>query len=280
MATPKLKLGNDKWATKQRSLLAFNDEGNNFKSLPFQVERLSGGSYVGRNGLVQYAATEEPRIDFTNYSKGSLLLEPQRTNYALNSNDASQWANVGGSQSITKTANFATAPDGTQTATRLQATATGSNYSLISISTTAFTGDYAGSVYLKSNTGSTENVVVYGRNTTVTSYAIGNEWQRIDLQGSGTSGQNLYLFIGSFPNNGSDESIDVLVWGGQLEAGDYSTSYIPTAGSASTRIQDEVIKGGNDYLFNDTEGTLFVDLENFDVVGGTRELTLSNGYFK
>jgi hypothetical protein len=113
MANPKLKLGNDIWATKQKSLLAYNDEGGNYKSIPFQVDRISGGTYVGRNGLIQSAASNEPRIDFTSNTKGALLLEPQRTNYALNSNDASQWGNVGGSQSITKTQNYSTAPDGT-----------------------------------------------------------------------------------------------------------------------------------------------------------------------
>lgn len=262
MADPKLKLGNDIWATKQKSLLAYNDEGGNYKSIPFQVDRVSGGTYVGRNGLIQSAASNEPRIDFTSNTKGGLLLEPQRTNYALNSNDASQWANVGGSQSITKTANYSIAPDGTQTAARLQASASGSGYSLISLSTYSFVGNYSLSVYLKSNTGNIQNVVVYGRNTSVDAYAIGNDWQRIELQGSGTSGQNLYLFLGSFPNNGSDNTIDVSVWGGQLEAGTYATSIIPTSSAAVTRVVDTCESGENlSNLINNSEGTLFVDFE-------------------
>jgi hypothetical protein len=262
MANPKLKLGNDIWATKQKSLLAYNDEGGNYKSIPFQVDRISGGTYVGRNGLIQSAASNEPRIDFTSNTKGALLLEPQRTNYALNSNDASQWANVGGSQSITKTANYSIAPDGTQTAARLQASASGSGYSLISLSTTSFVGNYSLSVYLKSNTGNIQNVVVYGRNTSVDAYAIGNDWQRIELQGSGTSGQNLYLFLGSFPNNGSDNTIDVSVWGGQLEAGTYATSIIPTSSAAVTRVIDfTFIPSGLQNILNTSEGTLFVDVD-------------------
>lgn len=277
MADPKIKLGNDIWATKQESLLAYNDEGGNFKSLPFQVDRLSNGTYYGRNGLIQTAASNEPRIDFTSNTKGGLLLEPQRTNYALYSNDASQWGNVGGSQSITKTQNYSTAPDGTQTAARLQATATGSNYSLIQLSTTSTTGNYAGSVYLKSNTGNTENVIVYGRNTSVTSYPIGNEWQRIEIQGSATSGQNSYLFLGSFPNNGSDESIDILVWGGQLEAGTYASSYIPTSSAVVTKVKDEVENGGNKYIINKSSGTIFLDCKLFQPISdGGRCFQISN----
>ena len=248
--------------------------GNLYSVIPnsgagdFTHTRNGTATRVNSQGLIETVNANVPRLDYP-FIDGvvqdcpHLLLEPQRTNYALNSNDASQWSNVGGSQSITKTANYATAPDGSLTATRLQATATGSNYSLISISTTSFTGDYSGSVYLKSNTGNTENVIVYGRNTSVTSYPIGNEWQRIEIQGSGTSGQNLYLYLGSFPNNGSDESIDILVWGGQIEQGSYPTSYTQTGASTVTRLKDECTNGGNADLFNVTEGTLFLDFEAF-----------------
>lgn len=221
---------------------------------------------VNKDGLIESVAADVPRLNY-NFIDGvvqpdpHLLLEPTRTNYATNSNDASQWANVSGSQSIIKTQNYSTAPDGTQAATRLQATATGSNYSLIQLSTTSITGNYAGSVYLKSNTGNTENVIVYGRNTSVTSYPIGNQWQRIELQGSGTSGQNLYLFLGSFPNNGSDESIDVLVWGGQIEEGNYATSLIPTSGLAVTRTVDTCVDAGNNTIISSLDGSVFVDLK-------------------
>ena len=246
----------------------------------FTVSVDAKATRVNKDGLIESVSANQARLNYdtTNPQDPHLLLEPSRTNYALNSNDASQWVNVGGSQSITKTANYSTAPDGTQTAARLQATATGSNYSLISLSTTSFTGNYTGSVYLKSNTGSNENVVIYGRNTIVTSYSIGNEWQRIDLQGSGTSGQNLYLFLGAFPNNGSDESIDVLVWGGQLEAGNYATSLIPTSVFVETRTKDRCTGGGDDNLFNDSEGVLFLDIQALaDVDASNRYITLSDG---
>lgn len=261
MAT-KLKLGtNNNWATKVDKLLAYNDENGNFKPIEFDADRSSTATRVNKEGLVENVEANRPRVQFSG-NNGYLLLEPTRTNYATYSSDASQWGNVSGSQSITKTQNYSTAPDGTQTATRLQATATGSNYSLISLSTTSITGNYTGSVYLKSNTGNTENVVVYGRNTSVSSYAIGNQWQRIEFQGSGTSGQNLYLFLGSFPNNGSDESIDVLVWGGQLEAGTFSTSLIPTTTAVVTRTVDSCeIASGLENIIGQTEGTLFIDFE-------------------
>ena len=230
---------------------------------------------VREDGLIETVDSNIPRLDWLNSNCPSLLLEPQRTNYAINSSNASLWVDVSGSQPITKTQNYAISPDGTHTAARIQANATGSNYSLIQLSTSSFTGNYSGSVYLKSNTGNTENVIVYGRNTSVTSYPIGNEWQRIEIQGSGTSGQNLYLFLGSFPNNGSDENVDILVWGGQLEQGTYTSSYIETTSSLVSRSQDICINGGDADLFDITEGTFFVDVTPFKASEFHR-ITLSN----
>lgn len=281
MATPKLKLGNDKWATKQRSLLAYNDEGNNFKSLPFQVERLSGGSYVGRNGLIQYAATEEPRIDFTNYSKGALLLEPQRTNYATYSNDASQWSNITQNGTVTATANYSVAPDGTNTATRLQMSVSGSGYALKSRSTTSFFGDYSASVYLKTTSGNNQNVCMTGRNAGNNVFTVTGEWQRFEINGSTTSGLNAYFNLGVYTSfTGADNPIDILVWGGQLEAGDYSTSYIPTTNSAATRIVDftenDSIPGD---LINSTEGTIFIDFEYLYETTSSSSTDANRDYF-
>jgi len=269
MATPKLKLGNDKWATKQRSLLAFNDEGNNFKSLPFQVERLSRGSYVGRNGLVQYAATEEPRIDFTNYSKGALLLEPQRTNSVVQSNDLSTtWV---ASSGVTLTANQSS-PDGGTNAYKVEMSASGNRFLYITGGTSGV--QYTISGYFRADANTT--IGFSDGNLNPNSINLTTEWQRFTF--TYTSGSSVLIQIDNyFGVSPAQEAKTFYAFGLQAEAGSYATSLIPTAGSASTRIKDEVINGGNDYLFNDTEGTLFVDLENFDVAGGT-EVTLSNGF--
>ncbi len=253
---------------KVYSVLPVNGDGD------FDFDRASKGTRVREDGLIEEVTDNVPRLDWYDSNCPSLLLEPLRTNYALNSSDASQWATVSGSQSVTKTQNYAISPNGTRTAARIQANATGSNYSLIQLSTSSFIGNYAGSVYLKSNTGNTENVIVYGRNTSITSYPIGNEWQRIEIQGSGTSGQNLYLFLGSFPNNGSDENVDILVWGGQLEQGTYTSSYIPTP-SITTRLKDECLNGGDRDLFDITEGSFFVDVLPYNA-GLVSTISLSN----
>jgi hypothetical protein len=76
-----LKFGNGQWATKVGSTLAYNDEGGNFKPLPFNFTRSTSGTRVNKDGLIEVVTNNKPRIDFLNDSNGALLLEPSRTNF-------------------------------------------------------------------------------------------------------------------------------------------------------------------------------------------------------
>jgi hypothetical protein len=75
-----LKFGNGQWATKVGSTLAYNDEGGNFKPLPFNFTRSTSATRVNKDGLIEVVTNNKPRIDFLNDSNGALLLEPSRTN--------------------------------------------------------------------------------------------------------------------------------------------------------------------------------------------------------
>jgi hypothetical protein len=282
MADPKLKLGNDIWATKQKSLLAYNDEGGNFKSLPFQVDRISSGTYVGRNGLIQTAASNEPRIDFLSNTKGHLLLEPQRTNYAAYSAqfDNSYWskATSDSTPNPTVTANAAVSPDGGLNADRVQATAAPSNQWAVvkrdGINTGATVGSkLQQSIYLKAYDSSQvgKNVDVYmfdWSNTvykTMYKHTLTSDWERVVVEhtitGANTTTNIQFAFgKGRDYEGGSTQSeaaTDFLVWGGQLEKGDTKSSYIPTSGGAVTRVVDSCLNAGNSNIFNNTEGVLF-----------------------
>ena len=75
-----IKLGNGNWATKEGSLLAYNDENNNFKPLPFTTTRASSATVVNKQGLIETVGSGIPRIDFSDDANGALLLEPTATN--------------------------------------------------------------------------------------------------------------------------------------------------------------------------------------------------------
>ena len=69
----------------------------------------------------------------------------------------------------------------------------------------------------------------------------------------------------------------VYIWGAQLEAGSYATSYIPTSGSTVTRNQDIFTRDGIGSLINSTEGVLFVEIAALSDDGTFRILSLSSG---
>ena len=97
----KLKFGNGTWATKEGSTLAYNDENNNYKPLPFTTTRGSIATRVNKEGLIEVVGNDIPRIDYTDSADGALLLEPSRSNLITYSEDFSNgvW-NIGGATTI------------------------------------------------------------------------------------------------------------------------------------------------------------------------------------
>jgi len=281
MADPKLKLGNDIWATKQKSLLAYNDEGGNFKSLPFQVDRISGGSYVGRNGLIQYAASNEPRIDFLNNTKGGLLLEPQRTNSITHSEDFSDgsW----NKNNATVTANNTTAPDGSSSADLITSTGT-APYARVTFTHSTLT-DYCVSIfgkkgdedylYIRALALSSQPIASFNLSTgtlgtinsglTAEIESHNNGWYRCIIKYTTTSSisNNLidFGFASSDNSRFSSSGKFAYFWGAQVDVANTKSSYIPTSGGAVTRVQDYIAKGGNEYIFNDSEGVLYAEIQ-------------------
>ena len=225
--------------------------------------RATTATRVDENNLVSSVASNVPRIDYTGGGCPSILLEPQRTNQSLNSNDISQIGTLNSPSSVINTSgNYAESPDGTENATRVVASATGFNYALISSTAiTSTSGDYVGSIYLKSNNGSNQNVAFYGRNASVNYVTITPNWERYNVLGSASSN---FINFGARTSYGSDSSLDFLAWGLQIEHGSYATSLIPTVASTVTRNAD-VINRDDIYtnnLITAAGGTWFIELNN------------------
>jgi hypothetical protein len=65
------------------------------------------------------------------------------------------------------------------------------------------------------------------------------------------------LFTGSSTTGYVGTGSYAYIWGAQIEAGAYATSYIPTLGATVTRGADSCSKTGISSLIGQTEGTLF-----------------------
>ena len=204
-----------------------------------------------------------PRLTYQNGGGGcpSLLLEKQSTNILTYSEDFTNaaWAKLdsgSGSTTPVVTANYATSPDGTQNADRLQCTLGSSGYSLIQQSPTV-SGTHTGSIWVKSNTGANQNVY-FRVSQNSTAYVVTPEWQRINL----TEVNGDYLTIGLRDQTGyTNYSCDILIWGAQLEASSYPTSYIVSTSSSATRVADACFKTSATALIGQTEGTMFGEIQ-------------------
>ena len=260
-----IKLGNGTWATKEGSLLAYNDENNNFKPLPFTTTRDTIATVVNKQGLIETVGSGIPRIDFSDDANGALLLEPSATNLLTYSEDFSNASWTKSSSAVTITSNVA--PDGT----------INSVYNLTGTNANLYTGgtpniEHTISVYAKSNGQGKDNFKLRLGNSTSSSIIVTDKWVRYELTATPTT-TVFGLTVDSSPNN----EFDILIWGAQLESNSsYATSYIPTSGTAQTRVADTASGSGNSTVINSTEGVLYAEISALADDTSTRSITLSD----
>ena len=250
-----LKFGNGQWATGNGTALAYNDENSNFKPLPFDFTRASSGTVVNQSGLIETVGSGIPRIDFQGNTKGALLLEPSRTNSITYSNDlnASGWNTFsadGGT--ATRTLNYGISPSGKQDSTRV---VFDTQFVSLYYSFSGISGDASATMYVKGGAG---KVIAFGFGSDVSfgqEFTLNGQWQRIEFNATST---NTTLNITAWGSTRT--ASDIEVYGVQLEAGSYATSYIPTSGSAVTRVADSCSQTTPDGVIGQTEGTVFADV--------------------
>jgi hypothetical protein len=250
--------------------------------------RASSGTYVGSDGLIKTAVTNEPRFDHnptTGESLG-LLVEESGTNLLLQSNMFNTtWTNSNSSE----TATAGIAPDGTNTAWELRDTSDASAAAHSLLQSVPFTSGnaYTFTVWMKAGTLneggiaipsaafgavlinrinlSTGAVISTSVNSTTVVTPFGDGWYRIALTATATATASGSVQIRSM--NGGTTYIGtgtgtVLIWGAQLEADAFPTSYIPTTSSTVTRAADVASISGSNFSswYRQDEGTVFADV--------------------
>ena len=222
-------------AQKVYSVLPTNGDGD------FTFDRNNAGTRVNKDGLIEQVATDVPRLDYSDGSCPSLLLEPASVNLALYSQDFSQsdWSVF----DVSKSANSVLSPDGTLNGARITAL-DGTNKALQQLVTVSADPSndrvFTGSVYIKSSS-VTSCFLRVGSATSNNAITISNEWQRFEAQYT-LAATFTAVRLGIVFNNEGDE-VDVAF--GQVEELPYASSYIPTPTNLSASRSAETFS--NDF---------------------------------
>lgn len=242
--------------------------GNQTLDSRITFTRASTATRTNSSGVIESVSINGARFDYdpvTLAPKG-LLIEEQRTNLLLYSEELDTgWTNGTGA---TWQYSAGVSPAGTTTALGVDGL---SGTVIISSGTTLYragttvsgSAAYTFSVYVRTKTGTANNVVLRlnetgGNNTVSSTFTVTTAWTRISLSVTTAAGATaMSTLVGT-----SSGTASLYIWGAQLEAGAFATSYIPTVASQVTRSADLAVMTGTNFSswYNDSEGTFFAEV--------------------
>jgi hypothetical protein len=214
--------------------------------------RASSATYVGSDGLIKTAATNESRFDHdptTGESLG-LLVEEQRTNLLLHNRDLTQaaWA----ASNITPLKDQVGADDVASSASKI--TATAANGTILQTVTSA-SAARSTTAYVKRITGTGTVEMTQDNGTTWAAVTVASAWTRVSIASATVANPAVGFRLAT---SGDAIAVDYV----QCESGAFATSAIATTTATVTRSADVVsISGGNfSSWYRQTEGTVFADV--------------------
>ena len=206
-----------------------------------------------------------PRLDYTDSSCPALLLEPQRTNVLQNSEyfSGSDWINNG----VTITNNAVISPEGKTNAALL--TGVSGGFGIVKFSTWTATNKVAscfakagsGNIFKIANVSAANRYVLFDLSDGTISEEsaswtgsiedFGNGWYRCTAISNNETG--------TFSLGTTAASDSVYIYGAQLEAASYATSYIPTYGSSVTFVKDDCTLSDVSNVIADSKGSFYIE---------------------
>jgi len=229
-------------------------------------------TFVNSSGVLASATNNQPRFDYdpsTLVCKG-LLIEESRQNRVRWSNNFSNAVWNDGTPNNATVATGQISPDGTTNGATLTAATGGVNSMRRQAITAPGATTYTVSFYVKKGTSTSSRILVRDNTNSInfiqtlaltwsgsvpvlgsltgtwSSVNAGNGWYRVIGSGATGAGASVSITVGIFPDNVAGTGT-LLVYGAQLEAGAFATSYIPTTTAVLTRNPDVATITGTNF---------------------------------
>jgi hypothetical protein len=246
----------------------------NTSTVTTSVRINNSGANVSPSQAIQAGQTGVIVFSFTALASGPLILSADTAGVNLTVTAVSVKELTGGG---------IVAPDGTSTADKLVEDTT-NNMHRVGQSVTTTATAHTATVYAKpagrdwlymANASTSQSAYfnvstgVIGAivgSTTATITPVGNGWYRCSITSTPAAGAQIYAFYATNANNSfsytGDGTSGLFLWGTQLEAGAFATSYIPTVASQVTRTGDftSIVAPNFAPWYNQSEGTFVVEV--------------------
>ena len=264
------------------------------------TDYLDSTSVTGKAGVL----VDLPRINYdANGENGALLLEPSRQNLVAYSEYITGFSTSNTGVSIEE--NATTSPEGVVNAAKIKEDATNAAHALRQLTGPTLTSgtDYTFSFFAKkgersivalSNTIGASNdancffdlengQVLTNQFNSASIEDFGNGWYRCIATDTADAADDYdtRIYTATADNQFSHQGVSgsgLYIYGIQLEAGNYVSSYIPTMGTSETRAADSCSVTGVSDVIGQTEGTLYFEgsvksdganVVFFEIVNGT-----------
>jgi hypothetical protein len=230
-----------------------------------------------------------PRVEYdADGNRLGLLVEEARTNLVVQSEFAGTWQQ---SPPLALNLNQGTSPD--QQNNAAEVTITGGGFVYANVAVNAST-QYTFSWYAKLNTATAHVYAFYDNSnntfierneyTLTDGEDVGNGWYRQSktfTTPSGCTSIRVYPLRETVDGGGSPTGVtgDTFIYGAQLEAGSFPTSYIKNEGTSSgvTRSADVASIPVADFGYNQSAGSIVIESQTFDITDVGRNFSLSDG---
>jgi len=214
-----------------------------------------------------------PRLDYSGgASCPSLLLEPSRTNVVPHSEylGSSDWNKNASGTGVVPILTFGEeSPEGLNNAYEVTfntgaGTSSGDESMITEAIGSLAAGDYVLSFWAKVSSGTDKIIARHAGGYLYTSIELTDEWQRFEVKETLASSGTISIDIGlrrGLANEPLNSSVTCQIYGIQLEAGSYPTSYIPTYGTSASRAAESCYKTSISDLIGQAEGTIFGEVQ-------------------